>query len=47
MLEFWIDPECTYCEDIFACGKKFLFHCNLVGRHQGSDDTRGRTITTH
>ena len=32
MLEFWIDPECIYFKDIFACGKKFLFYCNLGWR---------------
>ena len=32
MLEFWIDPECIYYKDIFDCGKKFLFYCNLGWR---------------
>ena len=32
MLEFWIDPECIYYKDFFACGKKFLFYCNLGWR---------------
>jgi rhodanese-related sulfurtransferase len=32
MLEFWIDPESIYYRDIFACGKKFLFYCNLGWR---------------
>jgi rhodanese-related sulfurtransferase len=32
MLEFWIDPECIYYKDIFACGKTFLFYCNLGWR---------------
>ena len=32
MLEFWIDPECVYFKDIFGCGKKFLFYCNLGWR---------------
>jgi rhodanese-related sulfurtransferase len=32
MLEFWIDPECMYFKDVFACGKKFLFYCNLGWR---------------
>lgn len=32
MLEFWIDPESIYYKDIFACGKKFLFYCNLGWR---------------
>lgn len=32
MLEFWIDPECIYFKEIFACGKKFLFYCNLGWR---------------
>lgn len=32
MLEFWIDPDCVYYKDIFACGKKFLFYCNLGWR---------------
>ena len=32
MLEFWIDPESINYKDIFACGKKFLFYCNLGWR---------------
>jgi rhodanese-related sulfurtransferase len=32
MLEFWIDPGCIYYKDIFACGKKFIFYCNLGWR---------------
>lgn len=32
MLEFWIDPASIYYKDIFACGKKFLFYCNLGWR---------------
>ena len=32
MLEFWIDHDCIYFKDIFAGGKKFLFHCNLGWR---------------
>jgi rhodanese-related sulfurtransferase len=32
MLEFWIDPECIYFKDIFTCGKKFIFYCNLGWR---------------
>ena len=32
MLEFWIDPESIYYKDFFACGKKFLFYCNLGWR---------------
>jgi rhodanese-related sulfurtransferase len=32
MLEFWIDPESIYYKDIFACGKKFIFYCNLGWR---------------
>jgi len=32
MLEFWIDPDCIYYKDIFACGKKFVFYCNLGWR---------------
>ena len=32
MLEFWIDPESMYYKEIFACGKKFLFYCNLGWR---------------
>ena len=32
MLEFWIDPDSIYYKDIFACGKKFLFYCNLGWR---------------
>jgi rhodanese-related sulfurtransferase len=32
MLEFWIDPDCIYYKDIFACGKKFIFYCTLGWR---------------
>ncbi len=32
MLEFWIDPDSIYYKDLFACGKKFLFFCNLGWR---------------
>ena len=32
MLEFWIDPASIYYKDIFACGKKILFYCNLGWR---------------
>jgi len=32
MLEFWIDPDSIYYRDVFACGKKFLFYCNLGWR---------------
>jgi rhodanese-related sulfurtransferase len=32
MLEFWIDPASIYYKDIFACGKKFIFYCNLGWR---------------
>jgi len=32
MLEFWIDPDSIYYKDIFACGKKFVFYCNLGWR---------------
>jgi rhodanese-related sulfurtransferase len=32
MLEFWIDPDCIYYKDIFACGRKFIFYCNLGWR---------------
>jgi rhodanese-related sulfurtransferase len=32
MLEFWIDPDSIYYRDIFACGRKFLFYCNLGWR---------------
>lgn len=32
MLEFWIDPDSNYYKDIFACGKKFIFYCNLGWR---------------
>jgi len=32
LLEFWIDPDSIYYKDIFACGKKFLFFCNLGWR---------------
>ena len=27
MLEFWIDPDSPYHKDIFASGKRFVFHC--------------------
>lgn len=32
LLEFWIDPDSPYYKDIFACGKKFVFYCNLGWR---------------
>jgi rhodanese-related sulfurtransferase len=32
LLEFWIDPDSIYYKDLFACGKKFLFFCNLGWR---------------
>ena len=27
MLEFWVDPDCTYHKGIFAEDKRFLFFC--------------------
>lgn len=27
MLEFWVDPESPYHKEVFASGKKFIFHC--------------------
>jgi rhodanese-related sulfurtransferase len=27
MLEFWVDPESPYYKEIFAPGKRFIFHC--------------------
>ena len=32
MLEFWIDPESPYHKEIFASGKRFIFHCASGGR---------------
>jgi rhodanese-related sulfurtransferase len=32
LLEFWIDPECTYHKPIFAEDKHFVFYCNLGWR---------------
>jgi rhodanese-related sulfurtransferase len=32
LLEFWIDPDCVYYKDIFGCGKRFIFYCNLGWR---------------
>ncbi len=32
MLEFWVDPESPYHKDIFASGKRFVFHCSLGWR---------------
>jgi rhodanese-related sulfurtransferase len=32
LLEFWIDPESQYHNQIFASGKKFVFYCNLGWR---------------
>ena len=27
MIEFWVDPDSPYHKDIFASGKRFVFHC--------------------
>ncbi|MDX1522117.1 MAG: rhodanese-like domain-containing protein [Anaerolineae bacterium] len=32
MLEFWVDPESPYHRDVFASGKRFIFHCALGWR---------------
>ena len=32
MLEFWVDPESPYHKDVFASGKRFIFHCAAGGR---------------
>jgi rhodanese-related sulfurtransferase len=32
LLEFWIDPECTYHKPIFSEDKHFVFYCNLGWR---------------
>jgi len=32
MLEFWIDPASPYHRDVFASGKRFVFHCSLGWR---------------
>ncbi len=32
LLEFWIDPECTYHKPVFAEKKRFIFYCNLGWR---------------
>ncbi|MEJ2492642.1 MAG: rhodanese-like domain-containing protein [Desulfuromonadales bacterium] len=32
LLEFWIDPQCTYHKPIFAEPKTFVFYCNLGWR---------------
>jgi rhodanese-related sulfurtransferase len=32
LLEFWIDPECTYHKPVFAENKRFIFYCNLGWR---------------
>jgi rhodanese-related sulfurtransferase len=32
LLEFWIDPDCTYHKPIFAEDKRFIFYCNLGWR---------------
>jgi rhodanese-related sulfurtransferase len=32
LLEFWIDPECTYHKPVFAEDKRFIFYCNLGWR---------------
>src|SRR5687767_13892444 len=32
VLEFWVDPECSYHKEIFAQDKKFIFHCSLGWR---------------
>ena len=28
MLEFWVDPDSPYHREIFASGKRFVFHCS-------------------
>lgn len=32
MLEFLVDPESPYHKEIFASGKRFVFHCGSGGR---------------
>ncbi len=32
MLEFWVDPESPSHKDVFASGKRFIFHCAGGGR---------------
>ena len=32
LLEFWIDPECTYHKPVFAEDRRFIFYCNLGWR---------------
>ena len=32
LLEFWIDPGCTYHKPVFAEDKRFIFYCNLGWR---------------
>ena len=28
LLEFWVDPDSPYHREIFASGKRFVFHCS-------------------
>lgn len=32
LLEFWVDPESPYHQEIFASGKQFVFYCGLGWR---------------
>ena len=32
MLEFWVDPDSPYYNEVFAPGKRFIFYCNLGWR---------------
>jgi len=32
MLEFWIDPESPYHNELFASGKRFVFYCAMGWR---------------
>lgn len=32
LLEFWIDPECTYHKPVFKEDRRFIFYCNLGWR---------------
>lgn len=32
LLEFWVDPDSPYHNEIFASGKRFLFYCGLGWR---------------
>ena len=39
MLEFWVDPDSPYHNEIFASGRPFIFHCSKGWRSALSTQT--------